>query len=182
MAKPRVLSSRPTPRQTALARSDWRPSTGGAMSERSVSMRTKVARESRREKGGGQRRTRSSRQRSCSQNHCSGCSRTQPSTTAVIFAVAAADVDQPLGVARHLDRRRQFQMQPSVGQADRPRAVHRTVELAGELRRQRIGRRRPAEERHAQAAAPAAGRPACRGARRAPWRRRSRRRRRGCWG
>ena len=42
----------------------------------------------------------SSRQRRCSQSHCSGCSRTQPSTTSVIACMVPCDVDLAVGVAR----------------------------------------------------------------------------------
>ena len=44
------------------------------------------------------------RQRRCSQSHCSGCSRTQPSTTSVIDLHGACDVDLAVGVARRRDR------------------------------------------------------------------------------
>ena len=121
------------------------------------------------------------RQRSWSQNHCSGCSRTQPSTTPwSSTAVGAVDVDQALGVARHVDRRRHLHAEAAVGQADGAARHAPGIELAGEQPDERVGAA-PAGRRTGGWSSPiAAGRSSCRGARRASIaRRRSRRPRRG---
>ena len=58
-------------------------------------------------------------QRSCSQNHWSGCSRTQPSTIRLIAAVAAATSIRPSASRGSVDRRRQLEVQAPAGHADR---------------------------------------------------------------
>ena len=103
------------------------------------------------------------RQRRCSQSHCSGCSRTQPSTTSVIACMVPCDVDLAVGVARRRrsprSARRGSGRPGSRIDAD---AVDRAIEVAREPRDQRIGLgaagRRTSRRRRARNT----DRPACR--------------------
>ena len=87
---------------------------------------------------------------------------------------------RPSRVARQVDRRRQLDAEAGrrAGGSRGRRAPGSRTSRAN-YADERIGQRRPAEERDHLAAADAAGRPACRDARRARARRRSRTRRRG---
>ena len=101
------------------------------------------------------------RQRRCSHSHCSGCSRTQPSTTSVMICMVPCDVDLAVGVARRLDRLGQLDWKRSPGWRTTRSAVDRAFDLAGEPRDQRIGRGAAAEERHRRRPARSTDRPAC---------------------
>ena len=94
----------------------------------------------------------SGRQRRCSQSHCSGCSRIQPSTTPVMICMVPAMSILPSRVARRRDLVGYFAAKACAGQPDNAHAVDRAFEMPGELRQQRIGHGALAEEGHLDAA------------------------------
>ena len=58
----------------------------------------------------------------------------------------AGDIDHAVGVPRQSQGRRQFQPEPTLGQADDADAVDRAIVVPGELGQERVGKARPAEE------------------------------------
>ena len=93
------------------------------------------------------------RHRRCSHSHCSGCSRTQDSTTAVIACMVPRDIDAAFGVAHRWDFRADLAGEAIAGQPDHPGAVDRAFDLAGEHGDQRVRQAFAAEESDLDAAA-----------------------------
>ncbi len=113
------------------------------------------------------RRSYSSRQRRCSHSHCSGCSRTQPSTTSVMTCMVRSTSILPSASRGASIASVDPQLEAVAGIAHHADAVDRAVDVAGQPRDQRIGAGAAAEERHRHAAAPCTDRPAWRRASRA---------------
>ena len=92
------------------------------------------------------------RQRRCSHSHCSGCSRTQPSTTLVIACMVPWTSILPSASRTGSTGSVRSAMEAAVRQPDDAGAVNGAFRLARQHGDQRIGHAAAAEERHLDAA------------------------------
>ena len=93
----------------------------------------------------------SSRHLRCSHSHCSGCSRTQPSTTSVMTCMVRSTSILPSASRGGSIASVTLQLEAVAGIAHHADAVDRAFDVAGEPRDQRIGAGAAAEECHRHA-------------------------------